>query len=148
MTPLFNILVVDDDLGDVELIQEFLSTDYSSPFNLHISADGVEALEYLDKAQKHSKALLPDLIILDLNMPRKDGRELLNELKNCPEYKSIPVVVFTTSDAPDDIEAVYQLGGNAFVTKPAGLDRFEEVVETIKSFWIKTNQSRMKVPHE
>lgn len=148
MSNKFHILIVDDDIGDVELIQEFLSEDTYAPTRLYVAADGVEAMEYLHDQLTDSMMTLPDLILLDLNMPRKDGRELLNELKRQARLKAIPVVVFTTSDAPDDIDAVYELGGNAFVTKPAGLDKFEEVVDSIKTFWIKTNKGRLKVPHE
>ena len=136
----FNVLIVDDDLGDVELIQEFLNYEQNEQIQLNIASDGVEAINYLNSLMDSTRQSMPDLIILDLNMPRKNGRQVLNELKNQNIFKTIPVVVFTTSDTPDDIRDVYNLGGNAYVTKPAGLEKFEEVVTSIKHFWIKTNK--------
>jgi CheY-like chemotaxis protein len=98
--------------------------------------DGVEALEYLRRQGKFAKATRPDLIMLDLNMPRKDGREVLKELKSDPSLNAIPVIVLTTSSAEQDILQSYQLNANCYITKPVDFGQFVEVVKSIENFWL------------
>ncbi len=114
------VLLVEDDPGDVELTQESL-LDSKLKINQTVVNDGVEALDYLRKQNGYAKATRPDLILLDLNMPRKDGREVLAELKIDDNLKTIPVVVLTISEADQDILKSYELGCNCYVTKPVGL---------------------------
>ena len=133
------ILLVDDDLGDTELTSEYLQA--SSP-NIELFAvqDGVEALRFLRREGEFDEAFRPDLILLDLNMPRKDGRELLHDIRQDPALDLIPVVVFTSSDAPEDVRRVYRSGGNAYVTKPASLTDFAATIQSIKNFWLDVAQ--------
>ena len=128
------VLLVEDDPGDVELTQESL-LDSELKINQTVVNDGVEAFDYLRKQNGYAKATRPDLILLDLNMPRKDGREVLAELKMDDNLKTIPVVVLTTSEADQDILKSYGLGCNSYVTKPVGLEQFSRVIQTIESFW-------------
>jgi chemotaxis family two-component system response regulator Rcp1 len=103
--------------------------------NLHVVGDGVEALAYLRREDPYRNAVRPDVILLDLNMPRKDGREVLRDIKRDDHLKVIPVVVLTTSDAEGDILKSYQLGANCYVTKPVGLPQFARIVSVIEDFW-------------
>jgi len=102
---------------------------------LHVAADGIEALEFLRKQGKFANAIRPDIILLDLNLPKKDGREVLAEIKNDPNLRRIPVVVLTTSKAEEDIVKSYDLHANCFITKPVDLDQFIFVVQSIEDFW-------------
>lgn len=133
MKPL-EILLVEDDPADVELTTEAL-VDSKLLTNLHVVSDGVEAMAFVRKEGPHKDAPTPDLILLDLNMPKKDGRQVLNELKSDDRFRAIPVVVLTTSDAEEDILKSYNLGANCYVTKPVGLDQFVKVVDSIEGFW-------------
>lgn len=128
------ILLVDDDAGDVELTRESLS-DSKLAINMSVAVDGVEAMEFLRREGKYSNAPRPDLILLDLNMPRKDGRQALAEIKADDSLRSIPIVILTTSSAEEDIVKTYNLGANCYVTKPVGFDQFQKVVEAIEGFW-------------
>ena len=128
------ILLVEDDPGDVELTRESLS-DSKLAINISVAGDGVEAMAFLRKEGEYSTAVTPDLILLDLNMPRKDGREVLAEIKADDSLKMIPVVILTTSSAETDIVKSYDLGANCYVTKPVGFDQFAKVVEAIEGFW-------------
>jgi two-component system response regulator len=103
---------------------------------LHHVDDGVEAMEFLKRRGKYEKSPRPDLILLDLNLPRKDGREVLEEMKENPDFSSIPVIVLTTSSAEQDILRSYQLHCNCYVTKPVNFDRFLECVRSIEHFWL------------
>ena len=103
--------------------------------NLTVVSDGMEAMAYLRQEESYTHAVRPDLILLDLNLPRKDGREVLNELQQDDALRSIPVVVLTTSQADEDIARSYGLGANAYITKPVGFDGFVKVVQAIKDFW-------------
>jgi len=124
------VLLVEDDPGDVVLIQE--AFEHNKVRNrLHVVGDGVEAMDFLRNGGER-----PDLILLDLNLPRKDGREVLAEVKGDPELRSIPVVVLTTSKAEEDILRSYDLHANAYVTKPVDFDRFIEVVRQIDEFFV------------
>jgi chemotaxis family two-component system response regulator Rcp1 len=130
-----DILMVEDNLGDARLAQEALKE--SKMFNnLHHVLDGVEAMEFLRKEGKYKDVPTPDIILLDLNLPRKDGREVLAELKATPKLKSIPVVVLTTSDAEQDIVMSYNLHANCYITKPVDLDKFIEIIRGIENFWL------------
>lgn len=129
------ILLVEDNPGDVRLTQEALKEGkvYN---NLHWAKDGVEALEFLRREGKHSGAPRPDIILLDLNLPRKDGREVLSIIKADERFKQIPVVVLTTSKAEEDVLRSYDLHANCYVTKPVDLDKFIQVVHSIDRFWL------------
>ncbi len=128
------ILMVEDDPADVELTSEVLDM-AKVVVDLDVVEDGVEAMAYLKKEGKYADAPRPDMILLDLNMPRKDGRETLEEIKKDPELTSIPVVVLTTSGAHEDIVKSYTSGASCYVSKPVGLDEFQKVVQAIDNFW-------------
>ncbi len=128
------ILLVEDNPGDVRLAQEALY-DAKMSNNLNVVSDGVEALAYLRREGRHAKAPRPDLVLLDLNLPKKDGREVLEEVKEDPDLRTIPIVVLTTSDAEGDVIRSYELHANAYVRKPVDFDAFIEVVRTIEDFW-------------
>jgi CheY-like chemotaxis protein len=126
---------VEDDPGDALMTKE--AFEHHKIRNvLHVVKDGVEALEFLRREGQYEDAPRPGLILLDLNLPRKDGREVLGEVKNDPELRSIPVVVLTTSEAEEDILRSYSLYANAYVTKPVDFDRFIEVVRQIDDFFV------------
>jgi chemotaxis family two-component system response regulator Rcp1 len=129
------ILLVEDNPADVRLTQEALKEGkvYN---NLHWAKDGVEALEFLRRQGKHAGAPRPDIILLDLNLPKKDGREVLFEIKNDDQLKRIPVVILTTSKAEEDVLKTYNLHANCYVTKPVDLEQFIRVVRTIDQFWL------------
>lgn len=129
-----DILLVEDDPGDVELTRLSLNEAKLS-LNMTVVGDGEEAMAYVRKAGKYAGAKTPNLILLDLNLPRKDGREVLTELKSDEHLKEIPVVVLTTSDAEEDIAKSYASGANCYVTKPIDLDQFDKVVHSIQEFW-------------
>ncbi len=128
------ILLVEDNPGDVRLTIEGLK-EGKVRNNLSVVEDGVEALAFLRKQGKYNDAVRPDLILLDLNLPKKDGREVLLEIKSDDELCSIPVVVLTTSKAEQDILKAYSLHANCYITKPVDLDQFLAVVESIEDFW-------------
>jgi two-component system, chemotaxis family, response regulator Rcp1 len=129
------ILLVEDNPGDVRLTREALREGkvYN---NLHWAKDGVEALEFLRREGKHAKAPRPDIILLDLNLPKKDGREVLEIIKGDEQLKYIPVVVLTTSKAEEDVVKSYALHANCYVTKPVDLEKFIVVVKSIDRFWL------------
>jgi two-component system response regulator len=127
------ILLVEDDPADVQLVQEGLS-DTSVPVDLNVVNDGVEALAYLRGQGQYIGALIPDLILLDLKMPKKSGLEVLAELKSDDQLRQVPVIVLTTSDSPEDILKAYQLQASCVVTKPADLDDFHRTMNSIKDF--------------
>lgn len=129
-----DILLVEDDLGDVELTREGLAAGKMF-VNLHTVDDGIKALQYLRQEGPYADAVRPDIILLDLNMPRKDGRETLKELKADEQLRSIPVVVLTTSEADMDISRCYDLGANCYITKPVGFEAFIKVVRSLEDFW-------------
>jgi CheY-like chemotaxis protein len=133
-TPI-EILLVEDNPGDVRLTREALR-DAKVTNNLQVASDGVEAIALLRKEGEHRHAPRPDLILLDLNLPRKGGREVLEEIKEDPELKHIPVVILTTSQAEKDILESYHLRANAYVTKPVDLEQFLKVVQSIEQFWL------------
>jgi len=129
------ILLVEDNPGDARLTQEALR-EGKIRNNLHHARDGVEGLAFLKREGEYAKAPTPDLVLLDLNMPRKDGRQVLAEMKQDPRLRTIPVVVLTTSEAENDIVRSYELHANCYVTKPVGLEQFIAIVREIESFWL------------
>jgi len=128
------ILLVEDNPGDVRLTMEVLK-DAKLCNNIHVAGDGVEAIDFLRRRDSHAAAVRPDLILLDLNLPRMDGREVLEEIKADPDLKHIPVVVLTTSSAEQDILKSYALHANCYITKPVDLEQFAKVVSSIEEFW-------------
>lgn len=129
------ILLVEDNPGDARLtLEAFKEGRVLNNFN--VVKDGVEALEYLRREGMHKDAVQPDLILLDLNLPRKDGREVLDEIKADERLKKIPVIVLTTSAAEEDIARAYTRHANCYITKPVDLDQFLRVVHSIESFWL------------
>ena len=130
------VLLVEDSPGDVRLTQEAFR-DAGDPVNLHVASDGVEAMTFLRHEGIYRDAPRPDFILLDLNMPRMDGRQVLSEIKNDPALKSIPTIILTTSDAEADIVKSYQLQANCYLSKPVQLDAFESLVKGITEFWLK-----------
>jgi two-component system, chemotaxis family, response regulator Rcp1 len=129
------ILLVEDNPGDARLTQEALR-EGKIRNNLHHAKDGVEALAFLRREGNYANAPTPDLILLDLNLPRKDGRQVLSEMKEDPRLRVIPVVVLTTSEAEKDIVKSYELHANCYITKPVDLEKFIEIVRAIESFWL------------
>jgi CheY-like chemotaxis protein len=129
------VLLVEDDPGDVLLIREAFEFNKVHN-NLHVVNDGEQALHFLRKEGEYNEALRPDLVLLDLNLPRKDGREVLAEAKSDPELRTIPIVVLTTSEAEEDVLKSYQLHANAYVTKPVDFERFVSIVRQIDDFFV------------
>lgn len=129
------VLLVEDDPGDVLLIREAFEFNKVHN-NLHVVSDGEQALAFLRKEGEHADARRPDLVLLDLNLPRKDGREVLAEVKQDPELRTIPIVVLTTSEAEEDVLKSYQLHANAYVTKPVDFERFVSIVRQIDDFFV------------
>jgi len=129
------ILLVEDNPGDVRLTKEALREGKVSN-SLHTVMDGEEAMAFLRKEGRYTDAPRPDLILLDLNLPKKDGREVLAEIKDDDDLKSIPVVVLTTSQAEEDVARTYNLHANCYITKPVDLEQFLNVVHSIEKFWL------------
>jgi CheY-like chemotaxis protein len=133
-TPI-EVLLVEDDPGDVLMTQEAFE-EHKVRNNLAVVNDGTEAIAYLRREGQYADVARPDLVLLDLNLPRRDGREVLAEIKSDPDLRQIPVVVLTTSQADEDIVRSYQLHANAYVTKPVDFDRFIAVVRQIDEFFV------------
>jgi two-component system, chemotaxis family, response regulator Rcp1 len=133
-TPI-EILLVEDNPGDIRLTQEVLN-EGKVHNSLSIVENGVQAISFLRKENEYQDAPTPDLILLDLNLPKKDGREVLLDIKNDPELKKIPVVVLTTSQSEEDILKVYDLNANCYISKPVDLGQFIDVVKSIENFWL------------
>jgi chemotaxis family two-component system response regulator Rcp1 len=129
------ILLVEDNPGDVRLTKEALK-DAKVRNHLNVVMDGAEAMAFLRRQGKHAAAVRPDLILLDLNLPKKNGREVLEEIKKDDSLQHIPVVILTTSQAEQDILESYRLRANAYVTKPVDLEQFLKVVGLIEEFWL------------
>jgi two-component system, chemotaxis family, response regulator Rcp1 len=129
------VLLVDDNPADVDLTRDVLG---KCKWHFHVNAvnDGAEAVSFLRRQGKHAEAPSPDLVVLDLNLPRKDGREVLAEVKADPNLAKIPVVIFTTSQAKTDITRCYQLGANCYLRKPGNLADFVAVVQSMADFWL------------
>ena len=131
------VLLVEDSPGDVRLTQEAFR-DADPSIHLHVASDGVEAMAFLRHEGPHVDAPRPDLILLDLNLPKMDGREALVHIKKDDNLKAIPVVILTTSDSEADIVTSYQLHANCYLTKPVRLEAFETLVKSINDFWLTT----------
>ena len=129
------ILLVEDNPGDVRLTKEAL-VGSDTEYRITVAEDGEVAMAMLRGLDPHANAALPDLILLDLNLPRMDGREVLKEIKGDPKLRRVPVVVLTSSTSVDDISRTYDLGANAYVSKPIDLDEFINDVREIESFWL------------
>ncbi|PLZ76838.1 response regulator [Fischerella thermalis WC217] len=128
------ILLIEDNPGDVELTKIALE-DSKISVNLNIVEDGVEAIAFLRREGKYANVPHPDIVLLDLNLPKKDGREVLAEIKADEKLKRIPVVVLTTSQAEEDVLKVYNLSANCYITKPVDFDQFVKIVQSIENFW-------------
>jgi two-component system, chemotaxis family, response regulator Rcp1 len=137
------VLLIEDSPGDVRLTREAFK-DAKVHINLHVASDGAKAMAFLKREGEYASALRPDMILLDLNLPKKDGREVLEEIKDNPTLKTIPVVVLTTSSSEADILRSYQLHANCYITKPVGLEGFLTVVKSIDNFWL----SVVRLPRE
>ena len=144
-TPI-EVLLVEDSPGDVRLTREAFKDAkvHVNGREIEVRVPGAEAMDFLNREGKHAHAPRPDLILLDLNLPKKDGREVLEEVKESPTLKSIPVVILTTSASDADILRSYQFHANCYITKPVGLDGFLEVVKSIDDFWLTV----VKLPSE
>ncbi len=129
------ILLVEDNPGDARLTQEALK-EAKIRNRLSVAADGVEAMAFLRREGIYSTAPRPDIVLLDLNLPRKDGRQVLAEAKADPELRRIPIVILTTSKAEEDILKTYDLHANCFITKPVDFDQFVKVVQSVEHFWL------------
>lgn len=129
-----DILLVEDNPGDVRLTKEALK-DAKVLNEIYVARDGVEAMQFVHNEGSFANVPMPDLILLDLNLPRKDGREVLAEIKKDPKLRHIPVVILTTSKADEDIVRTYNLHANAYITKPVDLNRFVEIMHALEEFW-------------
>lgn len=134
MTNLVDVLLVEDNLGDVRLTQEAFREN-RTPARLHVVSDGVEAMKFLRCQDPYSRAPRPQLVLLDLNLPRLSGREVLAQIKSDAELRQIPVIMLTTSASLDDISEAYDLQANSYVAKPVDLDEFLSVVDMIQRYW-------------
>ena len=130
-----NLLLVEDNPADVRLTEEALK-EGRVPISLSVATDGVEAVDFVFRRGRHRNAPRPDLILLDLNLPRKSGREVLSEIKGDPELKQIPILVMTTSTAEQDVARAYSLNANCYIAKPVELAEFISVVQSIEDFWL------------
>jgi two-component system, chemotaxis family, response regulator Rcp1 len=129
------VLLVEDSVGDVRLTREAFK-DARVHINLHVAVDGDDAMAFLKRERQYANAPRPDLILLDLNLPKKDGREVLKEIKENPTLAIIPVVILTTSASEEDILRTYQLHANCYISKPVDLEGFLKVVKSIDTFWL------------
>jgi CheY-like chemotaxis protein len=141
--PAFEILLVEDSPGDVRLTREALK-DAKMHINLHVASDGIEAMAFLNREGEYADVPRPDLILLDLNLPRKDGRQVLEEIKVNPALMTIPIVILTTSASDEDVLRSYRLHANCYISKPVDLDGFLKVIKSIDNFWL----SIVKLPRE
>jgi len=137
-----DVLLVEDSPGDVRLTQEAFA-EANIAVHMHVVADGVEAMDFLRRSDAYADAPRPGLILLDLNLPRMDGREVLARLKDDADLRTIPTVILTTSEAEIDIATSYDLQANCYLTKPAQLEEFEILVRSIDDFWL----TKVKLPH-
>jgi len=138
-----DVLLVEDSIGDVRLTQEALR-EANRAIHLHVAVDGIEAMSFLRREGPHARAPRPDLILLDLNLPKMDGREVLAQIKADDSLKTIPTIILTTSEAEADITKSYQLQANCFLSKPVQLEAFESLVKSINDFWL----TKAKLPQQ
>jgi len=137
------VLLVEDNTGDVRLMQEAFRN-ANRAIHLHVACDGVEAMAFLRREGKHANTARPDLILLDLNLPKMDGREVLAHIKEDEDLKTIPTVILTTSEAEADVVESYQMHANCYLNKPVQLQAFEDLVLSINDFWL----ARVKLPQQ
>jgi len=137
-----DVLLVEDNPGDVRLTREAFR-EANASIRLHVASDGVEAMAFVRQEAPHADAPRPDLILLDLNLPKMDGREVLAQIKRDDHLKTIPTIILTTSGAQADILRSYQLHANAYVSKPLQLDTFQSLVSSINEFWL----TKARLPH-
>jgi len=130
-----NVLLVEDNEDDIELTLEALDNS-KLQVNIHVVSDGISAMEFLRREGKYADEQRPDLILLDLNLPRMDGREVLKEIKEDARFADIPVVILTTSEAEEDILKAYQLHANCYISKPVDFLQFTEIIKQIEGFWL------------
>jgi two-component system, chemotaxis family, response regulator Rcp1 len=133
--PGINILLVEDNLGDIRLTKEVLK-EGKIRNNLSVAMDGEEAIAFLKRKGEFKDVFVPDIILLDLNLPKKDGREVLAQIKDDPQLKLIPVIVLTTSNAENDIRNMYEHHANCYITKPVDFNQFINVIRSIENFWL------------
>jgi len=136
-TPKAHVLLVEDSAAEARLAREALKETHF-PVRLHVVSDGVEAMEFLRREGPHKEAPRPHIVLLDLNLPRKDGREVLRDIKADEDLRRIPVVILTTSQAQSDIRRAYELNANCYIQKPLELDGFIEIVKSIHRYWLQT----------
>lgn len=134
-----HILLVEDSPSDADLVIEVLA-DFQPHHQIHVVENGVAAIAFLRRQTPYSQAPRPDLVLLDLNLPRQDGREVLSHVKTDPDLGTIPIVVLTTSAATEDIRRAYELHANCYITKPTDLDRFIQMVQSLEQFWLQVVQ--------
>lgn len=134
-----DILLVEDNPGDVRLTQEAFK-DGQICNTLHVTTDGVDALDFLHQRGDYTDAPQPDIVLLDLNLPRKDGDEVLDEIRDDPDLKCLPVIILTSSGAQEDVVKSYELQANAYLTKPVDPEEFIEVIQSLQSFWLSVVQ--------
>jgi CheY-like chemotaxis protein len=145
VTNLINILLVDDSPDDVELtLSAFRLTKLAN--HVTVLNDGIEAMQYLRKEGKYASAIRPSLVLLDLNMPRKDGREVLTEMKSDPNLLNIPVAILTTSQAEEDIARSYELHANCYISKPIDLPQLVKIIQKLEDFWFGVVQLPKAIP--
>lgn len=137
-----DVLLVEDSAGDIRLTQEAFR-DFKRKVRLHLAYDGIEAMAFLNREGKHKDAPRPDLILLDLNLPKMDGRQVLARIKGDADLKVIPTIILTTSDSEADVLTSYQLQANCYLRKPAHWDAFNNLVRSINAFWL----NKAKLPH-
>jgi two-component system, chemotaxis family, response regulator Rcp1 len=137
MKKTMRILLVEDDPGDVMLTKKMFEN-VQATLQLHVVGDGVEAMAYLRREPPYTEAPRPDLVLLDLNTPKKNGCEVLQEMKSDAGLQAIPVVVLTTSNHEMDVNNAYRLGANSYIAKPTGLEALAQTIESIENFWFKT----------
>jgi chemotaxis family two-component system response regulator Rcp1 len=138
---ILEVLLVEDSPGDVRLTREAFR-EATDSIRLHVVGDGIEAMAFLRREEPHTHAVRPDIILLDLNLPKMDGREVLAHIKEDKNLRTIPTIILTTSDATVDIVKSYELQANCYLTKPVQLDAFENLVKSINDFWL----TRVKLP--
>jgi two-component system, chemotaxis family, response regulator Rcp1 len=139
----FEVLLVEDSLGNVRLMQEVFR-EANKEIQLHLAHDGLEAMAFLRRSGAHADAPRPDLILLDLNLPKMDGREVLAQIKTDVGLRAIPTLILTSSDAQTDILESYQLHANCYLSKPVELEKFESLVKSINEFWL----TSVKLPQQ
>ena len=139
------VLLVDDNPADIDLMSEMLAKS-KRHFHVNSVSDGARAIAFLRREGEYAQAPTPDLVVLDLNLPRRDGRQVLSDIKSDPKLAKIPVVIFTTSQAASDISRSYELGANCYIQKPVDFQQFRETVKNVGLYWLLINQAPVAQP--